>query len=171
MPRRSPAPDNAVLLSTRGGPFAGFAAKTIRRRAGKMLTALSLEGVELSVVLVDDATMRGLNHDYRQVDRSTDVLAFAMREGEPLPSAAVAKEMLGDIVISVPTARRQAARRGLSLRSELTMLLAHGLLHLVGHDHATAEQQREMKSLTRQLEQAAKARSTRSGAAGPTNAL
>jgi len=123
-----------------------------------MLAALALQGVELSVALVDDATMRQLNRDYRQTDRSTDVLAFAMNEGQPMPAAPGGLEMLGDIVISVPVARRQAAGQGRSLRAELTMLLAHGLLHLLGYDHATREQQREMKRLTGQLQQAAQRR-------------
>ena len=106
-----------------------------------------------------DDTMRGLNRSYRNIDRSTDVLAFAMREGQPLPAVDDGPEMLGDVVISVDTARRQARRRRRRLLDELTTLLAHGLLHLVGHDHVTRGDERTMKRLTGELEQAATRRS------------
>ena len=74
--------------------------------------------------------MRRLNRQYRDKDRTTDVLAFAMRESSSPVSA-----LLGDVVISLPTARRQAEEGGRSLSEELAWLLIHGVLHLCGYDH------------------------------------
>ena len=120
-----------------------------------MLRHLQLDGVELSVALVDDATIAELNCSYRQIDRPTDVLAFAMEEGEQLSGGDHELRVLGDVIISVPTARRQAKRHKRPLLAELTMLLAHGLLHLLGYDHAKRREEREMKALTSELEAAA----------------
>lgn len=146
-----------VRVCTRGGPFAGIAAGTVKRRADKMLAALGLDGAELSVALVDDATIHALNRDYRQKDKPTDVLAFAMEEGEPAPASDGAR-VLGDVIVSIDTAARQASRRKRPLLDEVTMLLAHGLLHLLGYDHQTDEEEREMVGKTRELERAARAR-------------
>ena len=84
---------------------------------------------EVSLRLVDDAAIHALNRGYRHKNKPTDVLAFAQKEG---PAAAIHPAMLGDIVISVDTARRQA-RRG--LYRELLHLASHGLCHLLGYDH------------------------------------
>jgi len=84
---------------------------------------------EVSLRLVGDAQIHALNRGYRRKDRPTDVLAFAQREG---PTAALHPGLLGDIVISVDTARRQA--RG-GLYRELLHLASHGLCHLLGYDH------------------------------------
>ena len=80
-----------------------------------------------------------LNQIYRQRDRPTDVLSFSQREGEfPGPEA-----VLGDVVISIETAERQATERGHSLRAEILELLAHGLLHLLGFDHELSDAEHE----------------------------
>ena len=129
----------------------------LRRRADKMLVAREVTAAELSIALVDDITIQQLNRDYRNQDKPTDVLAFAMSEGEQLPTAEDELQLLGDVIISVPTARRQAEERGRPLLDELTMLLAHGLLHLLGYDHDTDATEREMILLTRKLENAATA--------------
>jgi probable rRNA maturation factor len=121
-----------------------------------MLQQLSLQGVELSIALVDDRVIRELNRDYRRLDRPTDVLAFAMEEGEALAEPAGAPTQLGDVVISVPSARRQARARRRSVGDEVTMLLAHGLLHLLGHDHRTRREEQRMSRLTAELEAAAR---------------
>ena len=121
--------------------------------------ASELDGpVELSIALVDDATIRRLNCDFRDQDRATDVLAFSMREGERLAPRIDGPHLLGDVIISVPTANRQARQNKKPLREELTMLLAHGLLHLLGYDHQTDEQDAEMRALRGQLEVAARRR-------------
>jgi len=111
-----------------------------------MLRALSLADAELSVVLCDDAVMRDLNRRYRKRDRTTDVLAFAMNEGPRMPAVVAAP--LGDVVISVPTAARQARTAGKRTVDEITILLAHGLLHLLGFDHGTPAEDRRMRART-----------------------
>jgi probable rRNA maturation factor len=93
---------------------------------------------EVSLRLVGDAQMHALNRGYRRKDRPTDVLAFAQREG---PAGAIHPGLLGDIVISVDTARRQA-RRG--LYRELLHLASHGLCHLLGYDHRDDAEEAEM---------------------------
>jgi probable rRNA maturation factor len=157
-----------VAVTTRGGPFPGVSAAVMRRRAEKMLDHLGLGGVELSVALVDDGAIRELNRVYRHKDKPTDVLAFPLQE--PVPAAPVGRStmgapppdprsgLLGDVILSVETGRRQAARHRRPLLGELTMLLAHGLLHLLGHDHQTDAQERAMTARTRELETAAVAR-------------
>ncbi len=118
-----------------------------------MLGALGLADAELSVLLVDDAAMRVLNRKHRDKDRPTDVLAFPVDE-KPVQGA---PRILGDVVISLETALRQARSRQRGLFPEVRFLLAHGLLHLVGYDHATRIQKRRMDSATRRLVRAAAA--------------
>jgi probable rRNA maturation factor len=85
--------------------------------------------------------MASLNHDYRGVAGATDVLAFPMSEGQ---LGSLWPDLLGDVVISAETARRQAAGRGRDLRAELALLLVHGILHLVGYDHGSVKERRRM---------------------------
>jgi probable rRNA maturation factor len=148
-----------VRVTTQGGPFPDASPTVVRRRAEKMLAHLGSPAVELSVALVDDGTIHGLNHTYRHKDKATDVLAFPLQELSA--GDAPAPGLLGDVILSVETARRQAARHRRPLLAELTMLLAHGLLHLLGYDHQTDAQEREMTSRTRTLEAAASARAPR----------
>jgi len=93
------------------------------------------------VVLVDDAAMAVLNRTHRGVAGPTDVLAFPMTEGR---FREVSPDLLGDVVISTETARRQALTTGNEFRAELALLLIHGMLHLVGYDHGTAAGRRHM---------------------------
>ena len=134
-----------VIVSTRALKKRSVAPAEVRERAGRMLAALRLEQAELSILLCDDATIHELNRDYREKDRPTDVLAFAMRDGE---YGELAPELLGDVVISLETARRQAAEHGRTTVAEVTYLLAHGLLHLLGYDHQTEEEDRKMRART-----------------------
>jgi probable rRNA maturation factor len=118
-----------------------------------MLRAIGHEQSELSVLLVDDERIRELNREHRDKDRPTDVLAFPLpKVRRPPPGSPV---LLGDIVISLPTALRQAKSRKRALLFEVRFLLAHGLLHLVGFDHATKAQKRTMDRETRRLVKAA----------------
>ena len=113
----------------------------LRRLAERVLAAVGEAQSELSLNLVGDGRMRRLNREYRKKDRTTDVLAFAMRE-----SASPVSALLGDVVISVPTAQRQAKEGGRSLSEELAWLLVHGVLHLCGYDHERNEAEaRRMK--------------------------
>lgn len=109
----------------------GLRAADVRRDADKLLEILDVDA-ELSVALVDDAEIRRLNSTYRRVDKPTDVLAFAMREGE---GGSLHPDMLGDVVISLDTAARQATARGVPVAEVVRLLLTHGLLHLLGYDH------------------------------------
>jgi probable rRNA maturation factor len=112
-------------------------------RAEAMLEFLGLEDAELSILLCDDETIRELNRQYRKKNKPTDVLAFPMQEG---PGPKVHPGLLGDVVISLPTATRQAAEHDRPIIQEVTFLAAHGLLHLLGYDHATKREEREMKA-------------------------
>ena len=99
---------------------------------------------ELSVLIVDDEQIREFNRDYLGKDRPTNVISFAMQEGE---GAGVAPQLLGDVLISAETAARDAAEADQPFESELYFLLLHGMLHLRGYDHerGTAAQAREME--------------------------
>jgi len=107
---------------------------------------------EVSLRLVGDAAIHVLNRDYRHKDAPTDVLAFAQREGA---SGHLHPELLGDIVISVDTARRQA-RRG--LYRELVHLASHGLCHLLGYDHRDDAEEQVMNTRAAALRQEASRR-------------
>jgi probable rRNA maturation factor len=98
--------------------------------------------------LVDDDAIRSLNQKYRGKDSPTDVLSFPL-DDEPAPASS--ERLLGDVVISVDTARRQAAAYDAPLQREIYRLLIHGLLHLKGHDHEAADERRVMRREERRL--------------------
>jgi probable rRNA maturation factor len=102
------------------------------------------EEAEVSVVFVDDEYIQSLNSEYRGIDHPTDVLSFAMLEGQALPGQEE-ELILGDVVISLQTARRQAYEYGHSFHREVAYLTAHGILHLLGYDHQDAESRAEMR--------------------------
>ena len=104
----------------------------VKKAAAKTLLMEKSEDCEVSVFLTDDVGIQELNKSYRSVDRATDVLAFAMREGV---DGELNQELLGDVVISVPTAERQASSYGHSLEVEMSLLVSHGVLHLFGYEH------------------------------------
>lgn len=144
-----------VLISRQVVPAFPIGTIALRRRAERMLRALGLDDAELSIVVCDDATIHALNRSHRRRNKPTDVLAFALREGKPLPGA---ETLLGDVVISLDTARRQARARRHPLWTEVTILLAHGLLHLVGYDHRTDAEERRMNARADMLVAAATTR-------------
>lgn len=130
---------NVLVQSTTRQP--GLDGRVLRSLARQVVTrTLGIEGVaddaEASVLFTDDAEMHELNRRYRDIDRPTDVLAFAAQEADAFAGP---EALLGDIVVSIETARRQAAERGHSLRREIAILLVHGALHLNGHDHEGPE--------------------------------
>lgn len=154
----------SVMIRTEGLTKPAMRASDVRARAERMLRAMRLEARELSLVLCDDATIHALNRDYRRKNEPTDVLAFAMSEGE---GGHLHPHVLGDVVISLDTAARQAREHARSLEDEVTMLLAHGLLHLLGLDHRDRTEERRMSARTDLLRAAARPsprRSPRSGA-------
>jgi probable rRNA maturation factor len=106
------------------------------RLAVAILAAVRETSAELNILFVGDRQMRAFNRQYRGKDRTTDVLAFAMREAPPF-----SRRLLGDVVIAVPTAARQARQGRRSLDEELTILLVHGILHLCGYDHERSEKE------------------------------
>lgn len=127
----------------------GLRVAPIRAEARALLHALDEDEAELGVRLVGDAEIQRLNRDYRGKDRPTDVLAFAMREGARAPGD---EAVLGDVVISIETATRQAFRRGVSAAAEVRALLIHGVLHLLGYDHERSPAEaRRMKAMERRL--------------------
>ncbi|ABZ84998.1 conserved hypothetical protein [Heliomicrobium modesticaldum Ice1] len=115
-----------------------------------------LEDTEISLVLTNDEKIRRLNAEYRNIDQPTDVLSFAMEEG--LDDEAdfhfddpTAGKVLGDIIISVETAERQAQEYGHSLEREMGFLFVHGMLHLLGYDHCDEEQRSRMRALEEKI--------------------
>jgi probable rRNA maturation factor len=113
--------------------------------AEEILSQLVGPDGEGSVVFVSDERIRELNRDYRNVDRATDVLSFSFLEEEHRAG------VVGDVYISLETARRQAEERGIPLGEEVLRLLVHGLLHLVGHVHDEESQAARMADLEERL--------------------
>jgi probable rRNA maturation factor len=112
------------------------------------------EASEVSLLLTDDQEIQNLNKKYRDIDAPTDVLAFSQIDEKinNLPTLINEKEiLLGDIVISVETAQRQATELGHSLLYELALLSIHGFLHLIGFDHDYEEENDKMRSLEREI--------------------
>ncbi len=122
-------------------------ARLAREVARMAKAAARLDGradYAVGLTLTTDAAIHELNRHYSGKDKPTDVLAFAQREG---PGAGVAPDELGDIVISVPTAKQQAKRRGpAGLFAELRHLAAHGLCHTLGYDHRTDTEEATMNA-------------------------
>ncbi len=109
-------------------------ARVLRTLAAAFLRASGRPGVELSIVVTTNRRIRALNRRWREKDTPTDVLSFPAAPGPVSPGR---DRPLGDVVISLDTARRRAREDGRALRAELARYLAHGLLHLLGHDHQT----------------------------------
>lgn len=128
-----------VSLRIEGAPaLPEGAAEGLARDAERLLIALERDEQELSIVLCDDAFIRPLNASWRGKDSATDVLSFPQEEPEGAVPGAPA---LGDLVISAETAAAAAAQLGHSLEQELKVLLVHGVLHLIGHDHEQGGEQ------------------------------
>ncbi len=135
-------------LAAAKGRRSGGAAQSRARVAAKPARP-GVPTLEASLRLTDDETIRELNREFRHKDKPTDVLAFAQREG---PWAGAGHELLGDIIISLPTARRQAKRKSpLGLFTEVRFLASHGLCHLLGYDHNDDEEERVMNARMAQL--------------------
>ena len=122
----------------------------LRRSLKRLMKELGCENEEISLVLVDDAQIREINKNYLKRDRSTNVISFALTEGE---FSDINPLLLGDIILSVETADRDAAANKIALMDEVEFLLIHGLLHLLGFDHenTTADMSQKMKNKEREL--------------------
>ena len=125
----------------------------LRRAANRLLKAEAPARAEVSISFVDDHAIHTLNRDYRGYDKPTDVLSFAFQEtleGVPQPPQLPGMPVeLGDVVISVDTALRQAEQHGFTLEQELALLTVHGVLHLLGYEDETVEGTQEMREKER----------------------
>ena len=133
------------------GPPAGLPAfdeDGFRESADAVLVAAGAPDAELSVALVTDAAMAELNQSYRGKPGPTDVLSFSLLEGDHGEHRGA---MLGDVVIAVAVADRQAREIGHDLDEELVRLLIHGVLHLLGFDHEEGEEARAMEAREREV--------------------
>jgi probable rRNA maturation factor len=152
-----------VALTVEDGALDVKAAKKLALSVDAMLEVLGLDAAEVSLALVGDDTIQGLNKTWRKKNKPTDVLSFPLLaiatreivEAERAVAASGARLMLGDVVISVPTAGRQAKERGRALADELVTLAAHGVLHLLCFDHPNDDDEREMNAFAAVLEAAA----------------
>lgn len=120
----------------------------LRRHAGTILRSVGEAKSELSIALVDDAAIQVLNGQYRGKRRPTDVLSFSLVEGEHADRRG---RLLGDVVISVETAARQARQHRRGLDETIAKLLVHGVLHLLGHDHEQDDEARCMEAEERRI--------------------
>ncbi len=114
--------------------------KTLRAGAEAVLHQELAPQADLSLVLADDERLRALNLEFLGKDAPTDVLSFPSQEIDPETN----RRYLGDVIISVPQAARQARSGGHALEQELQLLVVHGVLHLLGHDHATQAEKLHM---------------------------
>jgi len=127
----------------------GIDFSAVERTVDALLLALNEDGSSVSISFVRDPAIRELNKSFRGKDASTDVLSFPMVEdGDEFAGA---ERLLGDIVISVDTAKRQAGDYDASLAREVERLLIHGMLHLLGHDHMEPGERARMEAEERRL--------------------
>ncbi|HIE59380.1 MAG TPA: rRNA maturation RNase YbeY [Persephonella sp.] len=110
--------------------------KFVKNLAEGILDYLNLKNVELSIVLTDNETIKQINKEWRNKDKPTDVLSFPINDNP----FGYKYTILGDVIISVPFAKNQAKEIGLTEKEEILRLLAHGILHLLGYDHETNEE-------------------------------
>jgi probable rRNA maturation factor len=125
-----------IVEATRKGAGRNYPTGELKIITAAILKALERSHAELSIALVGDKEMRPLNAMYRRKNKTTDVLSFPA--DHPTPATPV---LLGDVIISVEQARRQAKERNHSLKTEMVTLLIHGILHLLGYDHERSPQQ------------------------------
>jgi rRNA maturation RNase YbeY len=138
----------------RGLATARFDRPLLAHRARRVLREVAQAGAELSLALVDDVAMAELNERHRRKRGATDVLSFSLLEGA---HSEYRGALLGDVVIDVDQAARQARRARRALDDELAKLMIHGVLHLLGHDHEETDQARRMRAEERRLWQAVRA--------------
>lgn len=128
-------------------------AAALEEAVAALLRHEGLSTAALAIVITDDESVRALNRDYRGVDAATDVLSFAAHDGAeafqdaPDDLRALLESTLGDVIIAFPYAERQAAHFGNPIDAELKLLAVHGVLHLLGYDHATEEEEAALWAL------------------------
>lgn len=114
----------------------------IKKLVDYALKYKNLENVEFNIIFVDNETIRNINKEYRKIDKETDVISFALEDNEDIKFEF--GRLLGDIYISIPKMKEQAKEYGHSQQRELSFLIIHGLLHLLGYDHMTKEEEEVM---------------------------
>lgn len=142
------AGEREIAISVLSGDWSESDVGVVRRAAVAALGAAGPDGpLELSVALADDATVQGLNRDYRGQDKPTNVLSFEAGEdrmpGQPL--------ILGDVILARETCAREAVDGDKTFDDHLTHLTVHGVLHLLGYDHIDADEAEEMEALEVQI--------------------
>ena len=121
----------------------------IKREINKILKSLACSNSEISILFTSDEHIKNLNKTYRKKNRPTDVLAFSQNEGD---SPGINTNILGDVVVSTDTAKRQADERSHSVEKEIFILLIHGILHLLGFDHEKEKKDlKKMQSKEKEL--------------------
>jgi probable rRNA maturation factor len=139
------APAHEILITIDERFVSDVAEEWLVAIARHVLEVERVGDCELGIVITDDDTVRRLNREYAGEDHATDVLSFSLREGEEFASPD-AVDRLGEVIISYLTATRQAKEAGRSVDDETAHLLVHGILHLLGYDHAEPEEEREMRA-------------------------
>lgn len=139
------------MIHFRASRKSGVDGRLLKKTARTLLQAVGEESSALSLSLISDREMRELNRAHRGQDKATDVLSFPLATvGDPIHSAPH-ERLLGDVVISVETARRQAGDYDAPLQDEIHRLLIHGILHVLGHDHEEARDRARMETEERRL--------------------
>lgn len=128
----------------------GVDGRLLKKTARALLEAVGEEHSALSLSLVSDHTIREMNRRHRGKDKATDVLSFPLAAAAD-PVGASHERLLGDVVISVDTARRQAGDYDAPVQDEVNRLLIHGILHVLGHDHEKARERARMEAEERRL--------------------
>ncbi|WP_460020141.1 rRNA maturation RNase YbeY [Magnetospira thiophila] len=144
----SPVPDLSVTLACAGWLDALPEAEALGLRAALAALAEVQEPVEAALVLADDATVQGLNRDYRGQDKPTNVLSFADL-GED--QAGEVARLLGDVVVALETTVHEAADQGKSLSDHFSHLVVHGMLHLLNYDHLSDDDAEHMEQKERAI--------------------
>lgn len=147
MDERSSADELSVIDVQVAPAFEGLVAEDRLRRVAEVALRLENTAGQLTVVITDDVGIQELNRDFLGIDAPTDVLSFsALGATGPFVVAPEAGNYLGDVIVSFPQASAQAQELGHPVEQELDLLVAHGILHLLGYDHATDEEQAAMWS-------------------------
>jgi probable rRNA maturation factor len=128
-----------VLIDNRQNKYKISMTK-IHQKATDILNALDYHDAELSILIVDDPQIEILNKKYLRRSGPTNVIAFPMRTD---PFSNINPELLGDVVISIETAEKEGTTIGISTEERFIQLLVHGILHLLGYDHETSEEEAE----------------------------
>jgi probable rRNA maturation factor len=136
--------EHEILISIDEAFASVVARDELESLASRVLASEAVGVAELGIVVTDDETVRRLNREYAGDDYATDVLSFSLQEGEDFASPD-GMTRLGEVIVSYSTAKRQAGEAGHSVDEEVAHLLVHGILHLLGYDHAEAADKKRMR--------------------------